>query len=393
MIFLTFDFIALAVPYFALFALVPSRKFRFVLLIGGGMGFQTLYGGWQSLLPALALAIVSYLAGISGRKWAISLAIVACVGTLLFYKYTVFLLTSVFAWLLPMIALGEPSGTLAPAIIPLGISFFTFEFVHYLVDVYRGQPPMRSPRDFASFTFFWPSMVAGPIKRYESFLPSLHDAVAKRSGRSQDLTDGLSRIAVGCVKKILADNLTAWIDAFEPHYDGAAVHLRWLFLVALALRILFDFSGYSDMAIGLARIMGITVPENFNWPYIARSPSDFWRRWHMSLSSWIRDYVYIPLGGNRHGVPRRVANAMIAMVLCGLWHGAAWNFAAWGLYHGVGLAVGGWLHGRKIAQWGDQRIMGAVKLLATQLFVWIGWLLFFYPIERAVGMSVLLFRP
>lgn len=236
-------------------------------------------------------------------------------------------------------------------------------------------------------------MVAGPIKRYESFIPSLHEAVSKRGGRAQDLSDGLLRIASGCLKKIVADNLTAWIDHIEPRFETAHLEQRWVFVGALALRILFDFSGYSDIAIGLARIMGVRVPENFNWPYLARSPSEFWRRWHMSLSSWIRDYVYIPLGGNRVGVSRRVVNAMIAMVLCGLWHGASWNFAAWGLYHGLGLAIGGWLQGSKtVARWGDGPAMRVLKLVGTQSFVWIGWLLFFYPLDRAASLFLHLWR-
>ena len=225
----------------------------------------------------------------------------------------------------------------APVTIPLGISFFVFEFVHYLVDVYRGHPPTRGARDFAAFAFFWPTMVSGPIKRYEQFIPALHHGI-----KSQTATDtmlGLIRVVVGFIKKWAADNLTGWIDYFEPQLAYHHLAARWIFLFAISARILLDFSGYSDMAIGYARMMGIIVPENFNWPYLARSPIEFWQRWHISLSTWIRDYVYIPLGGNRLGTPRRIVNALAAMVICGLWHGPAWNFAIWGLYHGLGLAA------------------------------------------------------
>jgi alginate O-acetyltransferase complex protein AlgI len=194
---------------------------------------------------------------------------------------------------------------------------------------------------------------------------------------------------------------------------------RWLFLVALAFRILLDFSGYSDMAIGYGRLMGIKVPENFDWPYLARSPSEFWQKWHMSLSLWIRDYIYIPLGGNRLGVPRRTLNALTAMAVCGLWHGASWHFVVWGLYHGLGLTVAALLERvlaskpiivaapkASIAGLGSHfrngfamdRIVLASRSTAavlgwgsTMTFVGIGWLLFFYPVDRAVPMAMQLF--
>jgi alginate O-acetyltransferase complex protein AlgI len=207
----------------------------------------------------------------------------------------------------------------------------------------------------------------------------------------------------------------------EPQFAFLDRGHRWLFVIALAFRILLDFSGYSDMAIGFARMMGIVVPENFNWPYLARTPVEFWQRWHMSLSLWIRDYVYIPLGGNRFGLPRRVFNAVTAMALCGLWHGASWNFVVWGLYHGAGLTIAALLQGHltrstpaaevpliggslSIRAFGDPtnlRQLASTKLLpaiidvlcwsATMVFVGIGWLLFFYPVEKAVMMAWHLF--
>jgi alginate O-acetyltransferase complex protein AlgI len=304
-----------------------------------------------------------------------------------------------------------------PATIPLGISFFTFEFVHYLSDVQRGTPPIRRPMDFAAFIFYWPTMVAGPIKRYEQFVPALHKGLL--TPPLEDAATGLSRVAIGMVKKWTADNLSGWIDFVEPQYAQSSIGHRWLFLGALALRIYLDFGGYSDMAIGFARMMGIAVPENFNWPYIARSPMEFWRRWHISLSTWIRDYVYIPLGGNRLGLHRRVANAIAAMALCGLWHGAAWNFVIWGIYHGIGLTVGTLIEARFGRLVGVRAVappgLGAsaefierpnrehlvaslsfslrvLSWAATLLFVCVGWLLFFYPIAEAVEMTILLFR-
>jgi alginate O-acetyltransferase complex protein AlgI len=199
---------------------------------------------------------------------------------------------------------------------------------------------------------------------------------------------------------VIADNLTLALAYYAPqtdaliHFGALTLTSRWIVFLMLGMRILMDFSGYSDIAIGLARLLGITLPENFNWPYAATSIQEFWLRWHISLSSWIRDYVYIPLGGNRHGLLRKIFNGFVAFALVGLWHGPAWNFIAWGVYHGVGLGVS--------ANYAAIPLLGPrlKKLLdmhrpfcwvLTQLFVWLGWLLFFYPVTQAIGMADLLF--
>lgn len=254
---------------------------------------------------------------------------------------------------------------------------------------------MRNPLKFLLFSVFFPSLVAGPIKRYPQFIASL-EAACRRFNPS-DLSEGLRRIALGFVKKVLiADNLTFFVDHYHPHYAEMGLAGRWMFLGAIGFRILMDFSGYSDIAIGVARLLGIRLPENFNWPYVARSIGDFWQRWHMSLSSWIRDYVYIPLGGNRHGHVRRVMNGLIAFGLCGLWHGPAWNFVIWGLYHGAGLAVAASY--QRIPGLG-QTVTAAfakeplIAWLLTQIFVFVGWLWFFYPAPEAWNMIKLLFLP
>jgi alginate O-acetyltransferase complex protein AlgI len=314
-------------------------------------------------------------------------ALVTCVAVLAYYKYDRFLLGSLgFA--------AAPATAGATRFVPLGISFFAFEFVHYLTDRRRGEKPVTRLVDFLCFGLFWPTMVAGPIKRYEQFLPALEAGVAGAS--LDDLARGLGRVGIGLAKKWAADNLTGWIAFFETQYATATPGLRWVFLVALAARILLDFSGYSDMAIGFARMLGIKVPENFNWPYLARSPSDFWRRWHISLSSWIRDYVYIPLGGNRLGPVRRVANGLAAMALCGLWHGPDWHFVAWGVYHGLGLAAGatierGWRRYAPATGRAATVALGLAGWAVTMLFVGLGWLLFFYPVGRALEMAGQLF--
>ncbi len=206
---------------------------------------------------------------------------------------------------------------------------------------------------------------------------------------------GVVQVAFGYLKKVVADNLTFYLDAYQDKFADLHLDQRWVLFSAIAFRILFDFSGYSDIAIGLARMMGIRLPPNFNWPYLATSIQTFWQRWHMSLSLWIRDYIYIPLGGSRHGQARRILNGLVAFGLCGLWHGAAWNFVIWGLYHGIGLGLcASYRHlpygcGKTL-----ERVFSKVRpinWLFTQAFVWLGWLLFFYPVDTALKMARLLF--
>lgn len=254
--------------------------------------------------------------------------------------------------------------------------------------------PIRSPLKFILFAIFFPSLVAGPIKRYQQFLPELERAVASRVS-SEDFGEGLRRIALGFGKKILiADWLTVYIDRTQGHFAELTLPLRWLFTVALGLRILFDFSGYCDIAIGSARLLGIRLPENFDWPYLAGNLQEFWQRWHISLSSWIRDYVYIPLGGGHHGPVRRIVNALFAFALCGLWHGAAWNFVVWGLFHGVGLSLSHVY--KKVPVLGPFLARGFEReplsgWVFTSVYVGVGWYFFFYPLGNAIRMIRLLF--
>jgi alginate O-acetyltransferase complex protein AlgI len=421
MIFLTYEFVWFALAFFALYYIAPWPHVRLIVVIVAGLLFQFYYGGWASVVPIGILAIATFFAGRSGNPTVMLATIVVCVTTLAVYKYSSFAAIGVVGAVAPDLGntLHSFVKSYLPATIPLGISFFTFEFVHYLTDLRHRSPPIRRLSDFLAFALFWPTMVAGPIKRYQQFVPSLHEGLARPT--SNDAMIGLIRVAIGFTKKWTADNLTGWIDLTEPQFATETLGTRWLFVVALAFRILLDFSGYSDMAIGFARMMGIVVPENFDWPYLARTPMEFWQRWHMSLSLWIRDYIYIPLGGNRLGLSRRVFNAVTAMALCGLWHGPDWNFVVWGLYHGAGLAIAALLqgrltrraagadlpliatpqrtngaHDRGILSWltpaGLSRIaVDVVTWAATMLFVGFGWLLFFYPVERAITMAWLLF--
>ena len=390
MLFLTYWFAFAAVVFFTLYWVIPHPTARFGLLLTGCGIFHWHFAGPAGVAPIVVLGLATYLAARSQNRRASLAAIVLCVLALAFYKYSKFIVGDLLASLSPGMAQTARGwlDLLLPAAPPLAISFFVFEFVHYLCDVRRGAVPLRSAAEFGAFAIFWPSLVAGPIKRYEQFVPALRNGLG---GVSQmDVAMGLVRVAVGLVKKFTADNLAAYLAFWVPHYAGLGCLMRWWIFAAIGLRILFDFSGYSDMAIGFARMMGIRLPENFNWPYLARNLSEFWRRWHISLSSWIRDYIYIPLGGSRHGLARRLLNGLLAFALCGLWHGAAWNFLLWGLYHGIGLAVSAGYRpvlgraGRLISVWFSRnRLVGWTM---SMMFVHVGWLLFFYPLPKAWEM-------
>ena len=254
-------------------------------------------------------------------------------------------------------------------ILPAGISFYTFQTLSYIIDVWRGQAPAeRNFVRFAGFVSFFPHLVAGPLTRHHQLIPQLARIAA--TGITARWREGLLLFAVGLCKKVLiADRLGNLIDPLLAPPLALDAPRAWLALLGYAFQIYFDFSGYSDMAIGLGRLFGIELPQNFNSPYKATSPSDFWRRWHMTLSAWLRDYLYITLGGNRCSPARRRFNLMITMVLGGLWHGANWTFAAWGTWHGVLLV----LH-HALPAW--ERMSVFWQRNVTFLLVTLGWVFF-----------------
>ena len=223
----------------------------------------------------------------------------------------------------------------ANIILPIGISFFVFEAMSYCIDIYRGQlRPYTNWRHFALFIFFFPRMIAGPIIRPADFLPQLEREIALRW---PNIVAGGQMFLLGMTKKlVIADHLAGPVDLVFAHPQNYSPMLIWQAVIAYSIQIFCDFSGYSDMAIGTAKMLGFDLPVNFNLPYIATNISDFWRRWHISLSSWLRDYLYISLGGNRKGEARTYFNLMATMARGGLWHGASWNFVLWGVWHGLG---------------------------------------------------------
>jgi alginate O-acetyltransferase complex protein AlgI len=394
MIFTTYWFVSFLVLVVTCYWLLPRASWRLWFLGAACLVFHAHFAGPAGMIPIIVLMIVTYFAGLSRDRRFCAATMALCVATLCFYKYIFFVIRSLVGRWDPSLGETLSAGArgIMPGAPPLGISFFAFEFVHYLYEVKKGGEPIRNPLKFLLFSIFFPSLVAGPIKRYTQFIPSLEEGSLRF--RLENIAEGLFRIGTGFAKKvIIADNLTLYIDSTQPEFDSLGLFARWLVLIAIAGRILMDFSGYSDIAIGAARLLGITLPENFNWPYLARNLQDFWQSWHISLSSWIRDYVYIPLGGSRHGPTRRFLNGMAAFALCGLWHGPAWHFAAWGLYHGLGLSLS--IVYIRIPALGPLIKRAFVRepiapLVLTQLYAWAGWLLFFYPLGVALHMARLL---
>ena len=392
MIFASYWFLAFAALFFPLFWICRDSRLRFALLLVASAGFHTHFAGAAGVAPIIFLGVAVYFTGLYNNQLAHGFGILLCVLALLAYKYSAFLASSLVGMVNKELGatLGEFARSALPAAPPLAISFFVFEFVHYLVDRHKGTPAIRSPLDFTIFAIFFPTLVAGPIKRYEQFLPDIRSALGRVN--SHDVMSGMIQVSFGCSKKLIADNLTLWLDHTQNRFLELPLGDRWLVFAAIGFRILLDFSGYSDIAIGLARMMGITIPANFNWPYLATNIRDFWHRWHISLSSWIRDYIYFPLGGSRHGNLRRFLNGLIAFSLCGLWHGPAWNFVLWGIYHGLGLSVSNAYRrlplGIGSALESAFRVVPVLGWVVTQLFVWLGWLLFFFPVPKAWEMAV-----
>ncbi len=394
MIFTTYWFVLFGCVFLAAYYAFPFPKWRLVLVAAASILFYAHFSGPAGVSIIAVLGLATYLAGRSRRPRVISLAIALSALALVFYKYTYFLFENL-ARLAPGLT-SFPISQWAPLAAPLAISFFVFEYAHYLVDVRRGNPPVKSPLDFLVFACFFPTLVAGPIKRYEQFVPALKEGVCRARFFSADVQIGFMRVVAGFAKKFVADVLTMYVNGMAPAFEQQPLADRWLVFTAIAFRIYFDFSGYSDIAIGAARMMGIRIPENFNWPYLATGIRDFWRRWHISLSTWIRDYIYIPLGGARVHPAVHGLNLVSVFVICGLWHGAAWNFVLWGLFHGCGLVT------QQLAHALRKRVLpapppGIYVTLAraggaaagwalTTFFVWSGWLLFFYPVDRAVKM-------
>jgi alginate O-acetyltransferase complex protein AlgI len=311
------------------------------------------------------------------KKAWLAFGVAANLIILAFFKYAYFFNETTAAMLKPFgIAIG---GIPFDIILPLGISFFVFEFIHYLTDIYRGSQPVKSFMGFSLFASFFPTQIAGPIKRFQDFVPQF---LTPAKFKMEYVDEGISLILLGLFKKVMiADNLALFVMGGFAHPELFTGLDLWIYAYAFAFQIYFDFSGYTDVARGSAKLFGYKVPINFNLPYLASNIADFWHRWHISLSTWLRDYLFIPLGGSRGGKWLNYRNLLITMTLGGLWHGAAMHFLVWGIYHGALLVVhkqfqefskGFEAVGKAIASPAGK----AISMVVTFHAVCVGWVLF-----------------
>jgi alginate O-acetyltransferase complex protein AlgI len=373
---------ALFLPLVFILFWVSPQKWRVWILLAASYVF---YMSWRPafILLIIGLTVGNYYLGFAvhnakrHKKLLLGLTVTFNLAVLAFFKYAYFLNDTLNLAIKPFGI--NPTHLPFNIILPLGISFFVFEFIHYVVDVYRGSEPIKSFPAFALFASFFPTQIAGPIKRFQDFIPQF---LAPAKLTTAQFDTAISLILLGLFKKVLiADNLSFFVQGgFSKPEIFSGLDL-WIFAYAFAFQIYFDFSGYTDIARGSANLFGYKVPINFNLPYLAANISEFWRRWHISLSTWLRDYLFIPLGGSRGSKWMNYRNLLITMTLGGLWHGAAMHFLIWGIYQGVMLVAHkefqlvkerlSWL--KTIV---DSKVGHALSILFTFHVVCVGWVFF-----------------
>jgi alginate O-acetyltransferase complex protein AlgI len=390
MIFTSITFFVFFAVVLVLMRVIPSTRGRIWMLLVASYLF---YGNWNAhyVLLIFMYGVCGWALGLAihnaptavRKKQYLWLSVLLCFGALAYFKYANFLGENISK------LVGTAGWRELDVVLPVGISFFTFHTMSYLIDLYRGKiEPSRDPVKFLLFVSFFPQLVAGPILRASNFLPQL-DRDLRLEWRNFRI--GAQLFLGGAIQKALfADHLSIFVDHVYRDPGLYSAGTLWLAVAAYSMQIFCDFSGYSLMAIGTAKILGVDLPDNFRMPYLARSVADFWHRWHISLSTWLRDYLYIPLGGSRLGPTRTQVNMFITMLLGGLWHGASWNFVLWGALHGVALGVHrSWSMWR--ARKGDPAEQGsamsvAAGWLATLLFCCIAWIPFRSPSIETTGV-------
>lgn len=377
MVFSSSVFLFLFLPFFlAIYYLTPFRQRSVVILLGS----YSFYAWWRIdfLLLFILVTVWNYLiskqivasgARLAEKRW-LTLGIAGNLCTLAYFKYANFGVDSINALLQQA---GMSPLSLGRVILPIGISFYIFQAISYLIDVYRKDtPPTSRFIDFAAFIALFPQLIAGPVLRYKD----LADQFTSREHSYRKFAEGASRFMQGFMKKVfIADTIAPIADAVFNSTSPSMAD-SWLGTLVYTLQLYFDFSGYSDMAIGLGLMMGFKFMENFNQPYLSQSITEFWRRWHISLSSWLKDYLYIPLGGNRNGRLTTYRNIVLTMFLGGLWHGANWTFVVWGLWHGVWMAI------ERAAGVRSDGKFRFLNWLFCMILVLLGWVMF-----RAESMS------
>ena len=396
MLFNSIEFIIFFIVVLATVSAVKNRKFQHVFLLIASYFFFYYTSNYLVTLLIISTLLDYYLGNkiwnennITKKKILLSLSLAGNLGLLGFFKYADFAIAQ-FNIMGNYFDLSSEIPFLN-LILPIGISFYTFQTISYTVDIYRGHlEPSKSFREFALFVAFFPQLVAGPIVRAKDFLPQLREKLDNFSNGIQlrqiiihnnNLKLGITIMAFGFFKKMFfADNIAPLADTILSNPIGLESFTIMLGTIAFGVQIYCDFSGYSDIAIGAALILGFKIPINFNKPYFATSPSDFWRRWHISLSTWLRDYLYIPLGGNKKSSSRTYLNLLTVMFLGGLWHGASWNFVIWGLLHGAYLAIHKIISDKfpnlKIHPFFKSKIGKIISIAITQYFVFLAWIPF-----------------
>lgn len=367
MVFSSIVFIFIFLPAFLLcYFISKKRKTKNLILLLFSLLFYA-YGEPIYIFIMMGSIVVNYLFGkkVGKSKLAYVVAIIFNLGLLIVFKYTNFFIenaVNIFNLNIKMLELS----------LPIGISFYTFQILSYIIDVRKGKVPVQeSIINLGCYVSAFPQLIAGPIVRYKD----VNEELENRKENVKDFSEGIKRFIIGLGKKVLIANQMALIA--DSLFKGSLIQIGFIgsFIGAICytLQIYFDFSGYSDMAIGLGRMLGFHYLENFNYPYIASSVTDFWRRWHISLSSFFRDYVYIPLGGNRVSVLKHIRNIIIVWLLTGLWHGASWNFILWGLYYGIFLLIEKYLLKNIL-----EKVPGFIKHLYTLLIIIVGWVIFYF---------------
>ena len=332
MVFTSISFIYYFLPLLLICYFVVPKKFRNIILLMFSVLFY-FYGEPKYILLMLIEVLISYVVGLLIDKYKSKniLIIGIFIHVLLFgiFKYFNFVIINVNN-------LFNSNLNLLNVVLPIGISFYTFQIISYEIDVYNKKVNVQSNiLKYFLYVFLFPQLIAGPIVRYQD----VNNEIDNRNVTFEMFANGLKRFIIGLSKKVIIANNLGELCNIYLNLGDKSVLFTWIFAISYMLQIYFDFSGYSDIAIGLGKMLGFNFPENFNYPYMAKSITDFWRRWHMTLSSWFRDYVYIPLGGNKKGVLKQIRNILIVWSLTGLWHGASWNFIVWGLYFGILLIL------------------------------------------------------
>ena len=339
MVFSSIVFLYIFLPIMLLLYFIVPSKFKNAIMILASLVFFA-WGEIRYIFIMLVLAVMDFICGKQITKYQdnkkkkiffLMINVVVNLGILFFFKYADFIITNI----------NNLTGFSIPLLnipLPIGVSFNTFQSLSYVIDVYRGTVKCeKSFYNYLTYTTLFPQIIAGPIVRYET----VDEELETKNISLDNFSAGMKRFIIGLGKKVLIANSVGalWNTIEIGNYSELSMLFAWIGIISFALQIYFDFSGYSDMAIGLAQIFGMKFDENFNYPYISKSITEFWRRWHITLSSWFRDYVYIPLGGNRRGFAIQIRNILIVWFLTGAWHGASWNFILWGLYFGIILIL------------------------------------------------------